>query len=133
MVNRTSAIGELEDHVRVLEQAAKQVASELRVMDRAVADVRWAIRRVREQQEERDRRPPPPLPASDSPAVTGPERAPREVLRLKDVATLVGLSRTTIWRFERDGKFPKRRRLSVNAVGWMASDVRQWVAERRLG
>jgi prophage regulatory protein len=41
------------------------------------------------------------------------------------------LSRSTIWRLERAGKFPARRQLSANAVGWLRSEVEAWLASRQ--
>jgi prophage regulatory protein len=42
---------------------------------------------------------------------------------------MVGLSDPTIWRMERDGKFPKRVRLGGNSCGWFESEVLKWMAE----
>ena len=53
------------------------------------------------------------------------------LLRFKDVQKLVGLARTTIWRFEREGTFPKRRRISSRAVGWVEKEVEEWIKSRR--
>ena len=39
-------------------------------------------------------------------------------LREPEVHRLTGLSRTTRWRLERAGKFPRRRRISENAVAY---------------
>ena len=52
-------------------------------------------------------------------------------LRARDVQTRVGLSRTTIWRLVRRGEFPAPRRLSANAIGWLASEVEAWIGSRR--
>jgi prophage regulatory protein len=51
-------------------------------------------------------------------------------MRFKEVRQRVGLSRTSIWRLERKGQFPPRRRLSDNAVGWVEDEVDQWVRGR---
>ena len=51
-------------------------------------------------------------------------------LREAEVRRITGLSRTTRWRMERRGEFPRRRILSRNAVGWLASQIETWVAER---
>ena len=51
-------------------------------------------------------------------------------LREPEVRRLTGLSRTTRWRLERAGKFPRRRRISENAVAWPASEINAWIAER---
>jgi prophage regulatory protein len=39
---------------------------------------------------------------------------------------LSGLSRTTRWRLERKGKFPARRQISENRIGWLLSEVLEW-------
>jgi prophage regulatory protein len=51
-------------------------------------------------------------------------------LRIRQVMLLTGLSRMTIYRLERDGRFPKRRRLSKNAVAWLESDINAWADSR---
>jgi len=51
-------------------------------------------------------------------------------LRVRQVMQLTGLSRMTIYRLERDGKFPKRRRLSQNSVAWLESDIDAWADSR---
>lgn len=55
------------------------------------------------------------------------------ILRIPDVTLLTGLSRTTIWRLELQGKFPQRIRLGLNSVGWRDEEVRQWVETRPRG
>jgi prophage regulatory protein len=55
-----------------------------------------------------------------------------EILRTKAVQQAVGLSKSTLWRLCRDGKFPARRRLSTNSVGWLRSDIAQWIQSRAI-
>ncbi len=52
------------------------------------------------------------------------------ILRTSDVTRITGLSRTTLWRMERRGEFPHKRRISKNAVAWLASEIKSWMAER---
>ena len=49
------------------------------------------------------------------------------LLTCKDVTLLVGLSRSSIWRFEQEGKFPKRITLSNRCVRWSKNEVDSWV------
>jgi prophage regulatory protein len=50
------------------------------------------------------------------------------IIRLKELCSLTGLSRTTIWRRLKDGSdFPPSFRVSVNVVGWKLSDVTGWM------
>jgi len=41
-----------------------------------------------------------------------------------------GLSRSTIWRLERRGEFPKHHRISPNVVAWVEQDVAEWIEGR---
>ena len=48
-------------------------------------------------------------------------------IREAECRNRTGLSRTTRWRLERRGQFPKRRKLSENTVGWLESEVNAWL------
>ena len=52
------------------------------------------------------------------------------VLSFKEVRQLTGLSRSTVWKLERESKFPRRRLLTTNRVGWIESEVLTWINER---
>ena len=52
------------------------------------------------------------------------------IVREPECREISGLSRTTRWRLERKGKFPRRRKLSDNAVGWIFSELMAWVTAR---
>ena len=49
------------------------------------------------------------------------------MLRLPDVVEATGMSSTTIWRRERDGLFPKRRRLGSNLVAWRSDEIEAYI------
>jgi prophage regulatory protein len=51
-------------------------------------------------------------------------------LREPQVAALTGLSKSTRWRLEKHGEFPKKRQLSTNSVGWLASEIEEWIQTR---
>ncbi|MGF6879029.1 AlpA family phage regulatory protein [Paraburkholderia sp. MM5477-R1] len=55
-------------------------------------------------------------------------RAP-QLLRLADVKARTGLSRTTIYRFIADGRFPRNFPIGARAVAWLESDVTQWIVD----
>ena len=52
------------------------------------------------------------------------------ILRRKHVETRTGLSRSTIYQYVKDGAFPKPVPLGPSAVGWLESEVSEWIAER---
>ena len=41
-----------------------------------------------------------------------------------------GLSDSTIWRLEREGGFPRRRQLAPNIIGWLESELEEWLQTR---
>jgi prophage regulatory protein len=55
-----------------------------------------------------------------------------KIIREPELLKLVGLSRTTLWRREKAGDFPKRRQLSSRSVGWVLSEVLEWIEQRPL-
>jgi prophage regulatory protein len=58
------------------------------------------------------------------------ERVPLKFIRFKAVRERTGLSRSTIWRLERVGAFPKHHQISANAVAWMEQDVVNWIQSK---
>lgn len=48
----------------------------------------------------------------------------------KWVLAVIGLSNATLWRLENSGKFPRRRQLTPGRVGWLESEVLDWVRSR---
>ncbi len=51
-------------------------------------------------------------------------------VREAECKQITGLSRTRRWELEREGKFPKRIKLSERAVAWRLSDLMSWMEER---
>lgn len=51
---------------------------------------------------------------------------PLRFIRFTTIRERTGLSRSTIWRLERRGAFPRHHRMSTNAVGWLEHEVDEW-------
>lgn len=52
------------------------------------------------------------------------------ILRRKQVEARTGLSRSTIYQRIADGTFPKAVNLGGRAVGWLESEIEDWLAQR---
>ena len=52
------------------------------------------------------------------------------IIRRKAVEARTGLSRSTIYQRIKDGAFPPPISLGAKAVGWLQSDIEDWIAER---
>ena len=55
------------------------------------------------------------------------------ILRRPQVEQRTGLSRSTLYQYIKDGDFPKPVRLGLRAVGWLESDISDWIAARVKG
>ena len=53
-----------------------------------------------------------------------------EMLRMPDVMSRVGLSRTSIWRRVRAGTFPAPIELGANSIGWPENAISEWITSR---
>ena len=52
------------------------------------------------------------------------------ILRQRQVCECIGYSPMHLWRLEKAGKFPLRIKLGPNSVGWLASEIDDWIAAR---
>lgn len=62
--------------------------------------------------------------------VTTQKQKNEKILRKCEVRKIVGLSDATLWRMEKARKFPTRLRLGAGAVGWLESEIQEWIAAR---
>ena len=53
-----------------------------------------------------------------------------KILRWREIAPIVGCSRMTIARMEKTGTFPQRIRIGNGSVGWLKTEVENWLAQR---
>lgn len=67
-----------------------------------------------------------------------PQGTPRPVriLRIKDVCYKTGMARSTIYGWLKEGSeyydptFPKSVRIGAKAVGWLESEIDDWIQKR---
>ena len=55
------------------------------------------------------------------------------LLKLSDVLARTSLSRSTLFRLESKGQFPKRRQVTPHRVAWPKSEVDEWINARMEG
>ena len=54
-----------------------------------------------------------------------------KVLRIEDVMRLLKLSKATIYRMMKLDEFPAPIKLGIKCVGWMESDILEWLQSRK--
>ena len=49
------------------------------------------------------------------------------VIRFPQLIKLIGLARSTVYVRIAEGTFPKPIKLGVRAIGWLESDIEEWI------
>lgn len=52
------------------------------------------------------------------------------IIRLKQVIDATGLARSTVYKYVAEGTFPKPISLGDRCVGWLESEVHDWILAR---
>ena len=52
------------------------------------------------------------------------------LLRIPDVVKCIGLCKATVYNLIAENDFPKPKKLSSRAVGWLNSDIQEWIESR---
>ncbi len=60
----------------------------------------------------------------------GPEPPGELLWNIKTVVLKTGLSRPSIYRYMKRGRFPARRRVGPNRVAWVPSEIVAWIETR---
>ncbi len=50
-----------------------------------------------------------------------------KIVRIPQVISMTGLSRSSIYRLEKEGSFPRRKRLGERMSGWIDDDITDWL------
>jgi len=53
-----------------------------------------------------------------------------KLLRVSQVAELLGVSKSTVWLYAREGKIPRAQSLSARVSVWKQSDILAFMNER---
>lgn len=53
-----------------------------------------------------------------------------KILKLPDVIEISGLSRSSIYEYAKKGGFPKPIALGPRSVGWLSSEITEWLVQR---
>jgi prophage regulatory protein len=63
-------------------------------------------------------------------SATSPTPFKSAILNRKEIKVLTNLGNTTLWRLEKEGRFPSKVQLSNGRVGWKRDDVMEWIETR---
>ena len=55
----------------------------------------------------------------------------QQLLRMRDLTSLLGIARSTIYGLIAAGRFPAPLRLTGRARGWRLTEIEKWIDERQ--
>ena len=53
-----------------------------------------------------------------------------KLIRPNELAEMLSVSLPTLWRMEKRGNLPPKRQISKRAVGWLDTDIKEWLESR---
>lgn len=56
--------------------------------------------------------------------------SPLKIIRPKELSEILSVNPVTVWRMEKRGELPPRKKISNRTVGWLESDIREWLENR---
>jgi predicted DNA-binding transcriptional regulator AlpA len=54
------------------------------------------------------------------------------IFRAAEIAELLNIHETTVWRWVRAKKFPMPVRISEQVTGWLGRDLKDWLESKRV-
>jgi predicted DNA-binding transcriptional regulator AlpA len=58
------------------------------------------------------------------------DKQPSDLIRIKEVINMTGLSKSSIYTYKNKGEFPNPIQLSSRSVAWVRVDVEQWILDK---
>lgn len=53
-----------------------------------------------------------------------------KIIRPGELAEMMNVNPVTIWRMQKRGELPPRRKFTNRCVGWLESEIREWMENR---
>lgn len=57
-------------------------------------------------------------------------KSPNDLIRVKEVVQMTGLSKSTLYRLQQHEEFPKSIRLGCRSVAWLRGDIESWISTK---
>lgn len=54
-----------------------------------------------------------------------------KIIRPKELANMLSVSISTLYKMQDDGLLPAKIKISSSAVGWLRSDIEEWLKSRK--
>jgi len=53
------------------------------------------------------------------------------LIRFSEVRQICGLSRSSLWRLQKENKFPQSKKISARACAWSLAEILDWIETKK--
>lgn len=96
---------------QIIQKAVKEAISE------ELDEIKELVTRTKKSQKRPNK--------SQTPTASG------NIIRPKELAEMLSLSISTLYKMQSDGMLPPKIKISSHAVGWLRTDIEEWLVQRK--
>lgn len=113
----------LDSYLEQLSLKTKNAISELQITKRHIDEFKSLLTKRGISEQTKSNIPKPTLSIER-------DKQPNDLIRIKEVMSMTGLSRSSIYTQKIKGEFPNPIQLTSRSVAWVRSDVEQWILDK---
>ena len=117
----------LSDYLEQLSYRADNTIRELQLLQKHIRDIKsqMKIRDISEQTRAQI-----PAQSLSIERNTKRDKQPSDLIKIKEVMEMTGVSRGFIYIHKKNGDFPEPIHLSTRSIAWVRSSVEQWILDK---
>jgi len=117
----------LDSYLEQLSLKTKNAISELQITKRHIDEFKSLLTKRDISEQTKSNIPEPTLSIERD---KKRDKQPNDLIRIKEVMSMTGLSRSSIYTQKIKGEFPIPIQLTSRSVAWVRSDVEQWILDK---
>jgi prophage regulatory protein len=120
----------INNYLEQLSQRADNTIKELHLLQKHILGFKVQLKNKDIADKTRASIPQPPISYDNE---SRNDKQPNDLIRIKEVMAMTGVSRTFIHKHRKDGDFPEPIHLSSKSIAWVRSSVDEWIQSKING
>jgi len=120
----------INNYLEQLSQRAENTIRELQLLQKHIVGFKYQLKNKDISDKTRASIPQPILSYEHK---SRSDKQPNDLIRIKEVMAMTGVSRTFIHKHRKDGDFPEPIHLSSKSIAWVRSSVDEWIQSKING
>lgn len=120
----------INNYLEQLSQRADSTIRELQLLQKHIVGFKVQLKNKEVSDKNRSQIPLQPLDIENN---SKGDKQPNDLIRIKEVMAMTGVSRSFIYAHRKDGDFPEPVYLSSKSIAWVRSSVDDWIQSKIHG